>query len=1035
LKHQLSMPDQRLSRSLNKPVRTIGVILGLTFILSGLGLWLTSYYSPKLLVLILLAFIPLSLISKPFRQFLKAQLEKTPLNWQAAHQQELLAFSKKLIHANNLDSILAELRQSIHSRLQPLFIYIFLPDPLSDAFCAAPDESGNPSTELRFPNNSSLIGAIRQVKKPILTNNPGFVRQLSHSDRSRLALLNAEVIAPLHANENLAGWIVLNASRSGRPYSKSALDDLQELCELAAIAVERAQRMELLERRMHETDILSRLAQGVNVTPAFDDMLELIYAQARQAIPCDDFHITLINPITQTPYHAFCLEDNERIQGKENQPLAVNACLEYAVIRSQHALQTEDYHQECLDRSIMPDNQWLYAWMGVPLNAGAKTIGAISMGSREPLQSYNQEQLRLLQSVADLAAGAIVKAQLIHETEQRARQLTTLNEISRSLTSTLEIKPLLHQILDSATEILNCEAGSLFMIDEDTGELVFEVATGPVAEHLIGQRLPPGTGIAGKAVEQASAIIANQVRSSSNWSDTTDRQTGFETRDLLVVPLQVKQKIIGVIEIINKRDGSPFTPDDQELLSTFASQAAIAIDNARLYTQTDQALSARVEELSVMQRIDRELNASLELERVLRITLDWSKRQAGAEAGLVGLIENGEPTQPWKIRIMAMDGYPQESTWQHGDSERDNLGNLLVQLPGVQEALRQMQPSRHRFQPSKAETGALSTAALTSAPTLDETDGNQQPIILLNQGLDQVVIPLHRRNEPVGILLLESTKRDTFGPETIAFLSRLSDHASIAISNAQYYSDLQAANIAKSEFISLVSHELKTPMTSIRGYTDLLAKGAVGPVNEIQMNFLNTIRSNVNRMSTLVSDLSDISRIEAGRMRLEYGTISLADVVGEVIRSVQSQIDEKGQRLELAIPEDIPPVWGDYNRLVQIFTNLVSNANKYTPEGGNIHIRAQCTENRWDAAGAPEVVLVEVTDNGFGISAEDQAKIFQKFFRSEDQNIRQSPGTGLGLSITRHLVEMQGGKIWFESKLGEGTSFYFTIPVSSANTM
>lgn len=161
----------------------------------------------------------------------------------------------------------------------------------------------------------------------------------------------------------------------------------------------------------------------------------------------------------------------------------------------------------------------IYAWIGVPLNAGADTIGAISLGCRDPMQAYTKHQVNLLQSIADQAAGAIIKTRLIQVTEQRAKQLNMLNEISRSLTSTLEIKPLLDQILKSATEILNCDAGSLFMIDELSGELVFEVTAGPVADNLVGMRLPSGTGIVGRSVDNAQPIIANDVQHFENWSD------------------------------------------------------------------------------------------------------------------------------------------------------------------------------------------------------------------------------------------------------------------------------------------------------------------------------------------------------------------------------------------------------------------------------------------------------------------------------------------------------------------------------------
>jgi signal transduction histidine kinase len=219
-------------------------------------------------------------------------------------------------------------------------------------------------------------------------------------------------------------------------------------------------------------------------------------------------------------------------------------------------------------------------------------------------------------------------------------------------------------------------------------------------------------------------------------------------------------------------------------------------------------------------------------------------------------------------------------------------------------------------------------------------------------------------------------------------------------------------------------------MTSIKGYTELLAGGKVGGINDMQSNFLNTIRSNVERMSTLVSDLNDNSKIEAGRLRLDYKPVDVPDIVEEVIRSSRRQIEDKKQVVEAKLPAKLPPVWADRTRVGQVLTNLVSNAHKYTPEEGRIIVGAEATSNQWDPEGAARVVHVWVRDTGIGISAEDQSKIFQKFFRSEDDKAREAPGTGLGLNITKSLVEMQGGRIWFESEFRKGTTFHFTIPVA-----
>jgi signal transduction histidine kinase len=230
--------------------------------------------------------------------------------------------------------------------------------------------------------------------------------------------------------------------------------------------------------------------------------------------------------------------------------------------------------------------------------------------------------------------------------------------------------------------------------------------------------------------------------------------------------------------------------------------------------------------------------------------------------------------------------------------------------------------------------------------------------------------------------------------------------------------------------VSLVAHELKNPMTSIKGYTELLVAGAVGTINDAQASFLTTIRNNTERMNTLVSDLNDLSKIEAGSIRLESRALDLEDILNEIFRSTKREIEEKHQTLHVNMPDNLPKVWGDSNRLLQILTNLVSNAHKYTQNEGEISINAKIIENISDPSDNNKFIHISVHDNGVGITEDDQGRIFQKFFRSENQIIRKSSGTGLGLNITRSLVEMQGGQIWFESVFQEGTTFHFTIPAA-----
>ena len=231
-----------------------------------------------------------------------------------------------------------------------------------------------------------------------------------------------------------------------------------------------------------------------------------------------------------------------------------------------------------------------------------------------------------------------------------------------------------------------------------------------------------------------------------------------------------------------------------------------------------------------------------------------------------------------------------------------------------------------------------------------------------------------------------------------------------------------SANKSKSEFVSFVSHELKLPMTSIKGYSDLMLSGMAGPLNENQTNFLTTIRNNVNRMATLVSDLADLSRLESGNLRLESRDVPIWDVIDQVVALTRPQITKKNQTITVDIPNELPKAWCDRNRLAQILTNLMNNANQYTPEDGVIIVRALLDK---------DMIQIKVEDNGLGMIPEDQEKLFSKFFRSTDDKVRESPGTGLGLCLTKNLIELQGGKIWFESEFRKGTAFYFTVPIST----
>ena len=225
---------------------------------------------------------------------------------------------------------------------------------------------------------------------------------------------------------------------------------------------------------------------------------------------------------------------------------------------------------------------------------------------------------------------------------------------------------------------------------------------------------------------------------------------------------------------------------------------------------------------------------------------------------------------------------------------------------------------------------------------------------------------------------------------------------------------------AKSEFVSIVAHELRTPMTSIKGYTDLVLGGAAGEVNENQKNFLGVVKSNADRLAALVADLLDLSRIETGRVVLKSGSLKLGPVIDEVVTSLRSLAEECRVEIDTQVPTGLPCVNADRDRIVQVLTNLIGNACLYTPAGGSVEISVRRADG---------MLQTDVSDTGIGISTEQIDRLFKRFERGDHELVRQRPGTGLGLPIAKSIVEMHGGHIWVDSKVNRGSTFSFTLPI------
>lgn len=561
-------------------------------------------------------------------------------------------------------------------------------------------------------------------------------------------------------------------------------------------------------------------------------------------------------------------------------------------------------------------------------------------------------------------------------------RLAALYEVSRALGSTLNLDESLTIALDNAIRLTGAERGFLVLVEGE--ELVFRLARDDKQEALEESAFEVSRSVVRKVAQTGTPILTTNAQQDPRFA-SQDSVINYALRSIMAVPLMVHGKTIGVLYVDNKARAGLFNQADLDLLSTFAGQAAVAIENARLYTQTDKALAARIAELQNMQMIDRQLNATLDFEKVMSLTLEWAARYTAARTGWIGILEQGDLGQV--VRTVA----------RHGISGTRSLGAGPTTVGAVRPVTDPLVQS------------VMTARQVVSTPP-DPANGEGA----------RLVAPVIIHNERLIALIVLERPNHAFSVNAAEFLARLADHAAFAIENARLYNALKRANDSKSEFVRTVSHELKLPMTAIKGYAELMLNGIAGPVSDQQKQFLHIIRNNVERMTVLVSDLADISRIESGRIRIELKAANIAQTVQEALKHVHTMISQKNQSLAVNVPPNLPPARTDPGRVAQVLTNLLSNASKYSPNGASITISAEVL---------PPFIHLHVADTGYGISNVDQAKLFTPFFRSEEPNIRQEQGWGLGLHLCKRMVEVLGGQLSVESQLGKGSTFSFTVPI------
>lgn len=951
------------------------VTYGLLFIAYALvvvifGLILGPFITPNdpLLLIVFALFVVITFDRG--RAYVRKVVEQTFIRQEVEYDRLLVNYNRTLTESLTTDQVASNLLQTVKTGVPNSDVELYLADTQRTTYSS-------------YHNNGLVLAADEPLIK-VLGRDPGVISLADErvwpaelrQYRDLVLNLKAVALVPLISNKQLLGWLSL----SGRNINEPEFRFLNAIADQSLIALERADVIRRLETQIAELGMLSQFSQALNFTIEFDDLLELVYTHCQRLLTINDFAIFLRRPGISYLFPVFWVEDGERIREKEQQKQPTI---------DPHLTQVATTGQQLV--TITNNGR---AWMGAPLNAGADTLGVLQAVASRPGQTFRQRQQQLFGVFADRAATALDRWLVNERLSQRAQQLQSLSQMTRSLSAIMELDKMLELILDKALELLEAEAGSFLMMDDDTGELEFRVVRGPTSQNLLGRRLPLGTGLAGTAAQTGRPLLVNDVRDDERWFKGLDTPE-FATHSSLTIPLIRHHQVLGVLQVINRLNGLPFSEEDQTLLTAFAGQAVVALETARLVQQTDNALQSRVNELSLLQQFDRDLSTTLDLDHIVNLTLDWTLRICDGTAGAIVLIE--EDNSP---KIRATRGYDAS-----------------------------FEP--HQLGPETLEAGIVGYVLKNSKPHL--TNHVQQEERYIAAAFDtkcQITVPIMHKQKPIGAIAIESSRPNAFGNLELDSAGRVASRAGATIANAILYQQIIEANQAKSALAAAVSHELNNPMTSIIGYTNFLQKEEqFGPLNNQQRAFLHTITKNAARMERLIRDLSDFSRVDRGLLKVEARPTAFPTVISEALESLQENFISKEIQVNLDIPADLPLVLGDKQRLVQVLINLLSNAFKYSPEGAQLFVVLQPLSG--DEKGldpSRPVILCSVRDTGYGMSESDLAKVFNKSFRADDPNIRKAPGTGLGLMITKGLVELHGGRIWVESKLGYGTTFSFTIP-------